>query len=100
MLLSTNSSKLQVFIDRLNVGVDNLGMSIVSPKCKMLLQNWINSKQNSILRGGELSDMDRSSFFDSSIQPGRLISKEVSSRMEKARFAFTNLKHQSRRPEI
>lgn len=91
MLLDEDSSRLQVFLDRLRDGSDMFSISFAPSKCKVLLEHRIVSKPN-LLPGEQLDAVDKCSCLDSYISPDDPISGEVYSRIRNTRLVFANLK--------
>lgn len=58
----------------------------------MLLHDWTSSKSNFIPAGGQLGEVSRFNYSGGCISYGGRISDEVSSRIQKVRWAFTDLR--------
>lgn len=92
VLLSENTSNLQVFLDRPNDSVAALGIYLAFLTCKMLPQNWIGSSPNFIL----VEQLDKGDKFRGSrsyVSPGNRILDEALLHTRKARLALINLRH-------
>lgn len=81
-LLTEDLWKLQGLLDHITDGVGMSGMLIASPKCAMLLQDWIGSMSILVFGG------------DNWVRWRGLISRdEESSHIQKTLLAFASLKH-------
>ena len=100
VLLSEDPGKLQALLNCLSNSVGMFGMRFAPSKCKMLLQDWVDSTPNLTLSGEEIEAVDKFCYLGSIISPGGRISDEISSRIQKARLAFSNLAHLWRRRDI
>lgn len=66
-LLNEDGSKLQVFFDCLNGSVGTFSMRFRPSRCKVLGQKWSGSKPKLVHAKQQLDDVDRCSYFGSSI---------------------------------
>lgn len=72
MLLNEDPVKLHVFLDRLNISLRTFGMRFAPSKCKMMSQDWIESKANVVLAMEKPGEVDS---FGSGILLGSRISE-------------------------
>lgn len=90
----------QVFLDHGNGRGTKFWMRIEPSVCKMLLQNRIDSKLNFGFVEKELTEVHRSNYFGDCIPSSDCIMDDVSSCLQKARSALTNLRHPWHRRNI
>ncbi|TNN20912.1 hypothetical protein EWB00_002046, partial [Schistosoma japonicum] len=76
------------------------GMRFSPSKCKMLLQDWLNSAPKLVIGSETIECVNRFTYLGSLISPNGLVSDEISARIHKARSAFANLRHLWRRRDI
>ena len=76
------------------------GMRFAPPKCKMMLQDWVGVTPNLSIRGQFIERVDKFNYLASCISPDGSIAEELSSGIQKARLAFSNLHHLWRRNDI
>ena len=76
------------------------GMRFAPSECKMVLQDWVEVTPNLSIRGKVIERMDKFTFLGSYVTPDDSIAEELSSRIQKARLAFSNLHHLWRRNDI
>ena len=76
------------------------GMRFAPPKCKMMLQDWIWMTPNLSIKGQFIERVDKLTYLGSCITPNDSIAEELSSHIQKARLAFSNLHHLWRRNDI
>ncbi|VDO73797.1 unnamed protein product [Schistosoma margrebowiei] len=69
------------------------GMRFFLSKCKMLLQDWVASIPELMIGSEVIERVDRFTYLGSLISPCGLVCDEFSARIQKARLAFTNLRH-------
>ncbi|TNN05293.1 polyprotein, partial [Schistosoma japonicum] len=100
VLLSEDADKMQNFLTTLNLNVSMFGMRFSPSKCKMLLQDWLNSAPKLVIGGETIECVNRFTYLGSLISPNGLVSDEISARIHKARSAFANLRHLWRRRDI
>ena len=75
-------------------------MRFAPPKCKMMLQEWVGVTLNLSINGQFMERVDMFTYLGSCITPDGSIAEELSSRIQKARQAFSNLHHLWRRNDI
>ena len=76
------------------------GMRFAPLNCKMMLQDWVRVTPNLSIKGQFIERVDKFTYLGSCITPDGSIAKELSSRTQKARLAFSNLHHLWRRNDI
>ena len=76
------------------------GMRFAPPRCKMMLQDWVGATSNLSIKSQILERVDKFTYLGSCIPPDGSIAEELSSRIQKARLAFSNLHHLWRRNDI
>ncbi|VDO85812.1 unnamed protein product [Schistosoma margrebowiei] len=69
------------------------GMRFSPSKCKMLLQNWVTSTPELMIGSEVIECVDRFTYLGSLVSPCGLVCDKISARIQKARLAFTNLRH-------
>lgn len=80
--------KLFVFLGQLYGSVSMSGTCFSPSKCRILSQDWIDSKSDVVLGALDLGEMGRSNHSASCFPSCGLISCQVSSRIQKARLIF------------
>lgn len=65
LLITEDSSNLQVFLNCLSNFVVTFGTRFASPKCEMLSHDWISSRPNLVVTEEERHEMDRFSWLGS-----------------------------------
>ena len=76
------------------------GMRFAPPKCKMMQQDWVGATPNLSIKGQIIQRVDKFTYLGSCITPNGSIAKELSSRIQKARLAFSKLLLLQRRNDI
>ena len=76
------------------------GMRFTPPKCKMMLHDWVGVTPSLSIRGQFIESVDKFAYLGSCISPDGSMAEELSSRIQKARLAFSNLYHLWRRNDI
>ncbi|TNN17061.1 polyprotein, partial [Schistosoma japonicum] len=95
-----DADKMQIFLTTLNLNVSMFGMRFSPSKCKMLLQDWLNSAPKLVIGGETIECVNRFTYLGSLISPNGLVSDEILARIHEARSAFANLRHLWRRRDI
>lgn len=75
-------------------------MHVAPSKCKLSLEDWIGPKPNHFLVEKQPGKVNRFGCFGNSISCDGRVLEEVSTRIEKVRLEFANLKQLSRRCDI
>ena len=100
VLLSEDPGSLQDLLCSLDKSAAMFGMRFAPPKCKMMLQDWVGVTPNLSIKGQFIERVDKFTYLGSCITPDGSIAEELSSRIQKARLAFSNLHHLWRRNDI
>jgi hypothetical protein len=99
-LLGDNTHAIQRSLDRLVSEASKYGLHFSAPKSKVFVQDWQGAPPTLSLAGTQLELVERFVYLGSCVSAGGTIKDEVTSRIAKARLAFTNLKHLWRRRDI
>ena len=100
VLLSEDPGSLQDLLCSLDKFAAMFGMRFVPPKCKMMLQDWVGATANLSIKGQSTERVDKFTYLGSCITPDGSIAEELSSRIQKARLAFSSLHHLWRQKDI
>ncbi|KER28391.1 hypothetical protein T265_04774 [Opisthorchis viverrini] len=91
---------LQTILNNLNNYASRFGMCFTPAKCKVLLQDRVDSNPSLMLAGEPIEVVAKFVYLGSCISPGGLAKDDISIRIGKARAAFANLRHLWRRRDI
>lgn len=69
VLLNEGPSELQIFLERLNDSACMFVVHFPLKNCKTLFRDWIGSKLNPVLAGGQMSVVDPSGYLGSCASP-------------------------------
>ncbi|VDP33341.1 unnamed protein product [Schistosoma margrebowiei] len=100
VLFGEDADKMQSLLTTLSNNASMFGMRFSPSKCKMLLQDWVTSTTELVIGSEVVECVDRFTYLGSLISPCGLVCDEISARIQKARLAFTNLRHLWRRRDI
>lgn len=92
-LLTGGPGKLQISLHSLTDSACVFGRNFATTNCIILLPDRMQLKSSLVLTEDEVGELDKFSCFVSCISPGGSTSDEVSSRTQKTKFAFTNLRN-------
>ncbi|CAH8495582.1 unnamed protein product [Schistosoma intercalatum] len=92
--------KMQSLLTTLSNNASMFGMRFSPSKCNMLLQDWVALTPELMIGSEVIEPVDRSTYLRSLTSPCGLMCEEISSRIQKARLAFTNLRHLWHRRDI
>ena len=98
--MGDNPHVIQSFLDSLAVEVNKYGMYFSPAKCKALVQDWQLSPPVLTLLGEPLELVEGFTYLGSQISAKGDITAEITSRISKARAAFSNLRHLWRRRDV
>ena len=93
VLLSEDPGSLQDLLYSLDKSAAMFGMRFAPPNCKMLLQDWVGVILNLSIKGQFIERVNKFIYLGSCITSDGSIAEELSSRIKKARIAFSNLHH-------
>ncbi|MES9976933.1 MAG: reverse transcriptase domain-containing protein [Candidatus Thiodiazotropha sp.] len=99
-LMGFDPTTVQLALDRLAVEARRYGLCFAPNKCKILLQDWQGIPPVFSLSGEPVEVVDKFVYLGSVISAGGSVEIEVTTRIAKARLAFTNLNHLWRRRDI
>ena len=100
VLLREDFGSLQDLLCSLDKSATMFGMRFAPPKCKMMLQDWVGVTPNLSIKDLLIKRVHKFTYLGSCITPDGSIAEELSSRIQKARLAFSNLHHLWRRNDI
>ncbi|PXX92138.1 hypothetical protein DF185_23215, partial [Marinifilum breve] len=100
VLFGEDADKIQSLLTTLSNNASMFGMRFSPSKCKMLLQDWVALTPELMIGSEVVERVDRFTYLGSLISPCGLVCDEISARIQKARLAFTNLRHLWRRRDI
>ena len=100
VLLSEDPGSLQDLLCSLDKSAAMFGIRFAPPKCKMILQDWVGVTPNLSIKGQFIERVNKFTYLGSCITPDGSIAEELSSRIQKARLAFSKLHHLWRRNDI
>ena len=69
-------------------------------KCKLMLQDWVDMTRNLSIKRQFIERVNKFTYLGSCITPDGSIAEELSSRIQKARLAFSNLHYLLRRNDF
>ncbi|VDO69614.1 unnamed protein product [Schistosoma margrebowiei] len=93
VLFGEDADKMQSLLTTLSNNASMFGMRFSPSKCKMLLQDWVTSTPELVIRSEVIECVDRFTYLGSLISPCGLVCDKISARIQKARLAFANLRH-------
>ncbi|VDO96297.1 unnamed protein product [Schistosoma margrebowiei] len=91
---------MQSLLATLSNNASMFKMRFSPSKCKMLLQDWVALTPKLMIGSEVIERVDRFTYLGSLISPWGLVCNKISARIQKARPAFTNLRHLWRRRDI
>ena len=92
-LVSEDPVSLQTFLSNLDECSRLFGMRFAPSKCKLMLQDWVSTTHSLTISGETLEVVDKFVYLGSCLTNDGRISEEVSKRIQKARLAFSKLRH-------
>ena len=93
LLLSEDSDSLQDLLCSLDKSAAMFGMRFALLNCQMMLQDWVGVTPNLSVEGQFIERVYKFTYLGICITPDGSIAEELSSCIQKARLAFSNLHH-------
>lgn len=90
VLFSEDDEKTKCFLTTLTNDAGMFGIRLSPSKCKMLLQDWLMSPPELVIRSEVVKRIDCFTYFGSLITTDSLVSDKISAQIKKARLAFGN----------
>ncbi|CAH8504771.1 unnamed protein product [Schistosoma guineensis] len=100
VLFGEDADKMQSLLTTLSNNASMFGIRFSPKKCEMLIQDWAALTPQLMIGSEVIERVDRFTYLGSLISPCGLVCDEVSARIQKARLAFTILRHLWRRQDI
>ncbi|KAA3676640.1 uncharacterized protein DEA37_0002919 [Paragonimus westermani] len=100
VLLSPSAEDMQTMLNKVSDRAGLYGMHFAPSKCKVLLQDWGISTPTFFIAGNPLETVDSFTYLSSTISSVCNIADEISTRIAKARLAFSKLRYLWRRKNV
>ena len=100
VLLSEDPGSLRDLLCSLDKSAAMFEMRFAPPECQMMLRDWVGVTPNMSIKGQFIERVDKFTYMGSCISSDGSIAEELSSRIQKARLAFSKLHHLWRRNDI
>ncbi|VDP57959.1 unnamed protein product [Schistosoma mattheei] len=91
---------MQSTLSQLAIGMRKYGMCFVPSKCKVLLQDWQDSKPVLTLGGEQIEVVEKLVYLVDYTSTGGGVSDDINARIVKARATSANLGHLLRRHDV
>ena len=90
VLLSEDPGSLRDLLCSSGKPASIFGIGFAPPRDKMMLQDWVGATSNLSIKGQFIERVDKFTYLSSCITPDGSVAEELSSRIQKARLAFSN----------